>query len=74
MTTTQSLHKLLNYKRLNIAQRILENKLPPEINSIIDEYSATTPRICKDNYIIENVISFSILSLLVYLIYCHKQT
>lgn len=74
MATTQNLDKLLNYKRLNIAQRVLENKLPPEINSIIDEFSVTTPRVCKDDYIIENIISFSILSLLLYLIYSHKPT
>uniref|UniRef100_A0A6C0CQ97 Uncharacterized protein n=1 Tax=viral metagenome TaxID=1070528 RepID=A0A6C0CQ97_9ZZZZ len=57
--------------RINIAQVILNNRLPPELNRIINDYSLTKKPIIipdKNSYIIENIISLALLIGIVYMI------
>lgn len=51
-------------QRINIPQVLFKNRLPPELNRIINHYSATKKPIAtpdKHLYIVENIISLALL-------------
>lgn len=57
-------------QRINIPQVLFKNKLPPELNRIINHYSVTKKPIAtpdKHLYIVENIVSFALLIGMIYI-------